>query len=1068
MRLICSPSQQALEERALEIIGGYMKRRERAMVIVPSQATFLMERRILEKTGAPGFLDIEVFSFEKLTERALEWSGGRGRRVIGEVGLAMSAKKAILSLEGLEAVGGRDAEGLHQRVAELVSALKMELISPEALRQAAAQSQGRIAQKLADVAAIYTCMEALRGEDVADMRDVERDAIAGMAEYIQGSHVLIHGFETLPAMRLEAIARILEAAGECTVTFELEHGNPIYAKVERHMEAVAAAGRSAGRKVKVEMAEDARGGELRHLFDHLYAYPYAAYGGHVERIAIAHGRTKAHEVAYAAQRILESGLPAAQVGIVASDTAAYADSVARIFQRTGIPYFIDGKRTLADCRAAVLLLSGLDVLAGGWRIDDVLRHLGTGFLPVCEEEAAALAQYARESGVWGSYFRSGFKRGPEDMEDIRQRAFAPLSALAGRMKRGVIEGLPAALAEYMQALEIEAQIEAEAVALESAGFLKDARYWRQVYAALLDVLGQAEAFQGGIPVRDMREMLLAGFESVQIAVVPPGVDEVVMGDITHSIFPHKALLFVLGANEGVLPAAPAGGGVITESELEAIREYIPAFPDRLNFEDQKLYIRRALYGGDQVVVTYAAGEAPPSYIASRIARILPGVQDVNISDMQVHTVQGGMDGLAAELRQSADGHAGELPTLSAYMRQARDVVAEMAGWMLAEETPPQLSPETAQTLFGDMAGSVSVLERYFACPYKHFLEYGIRPREIREYAGDSRDAGVYAHALLDGLARRLRRSSVAWRDATDEQLSGHIRAEAERLLDGENARMAALRDKRQAMTEKFIREEAEIAARAIRYQLSGTEADVFATELRVGFDAPFVLHTPAGDVPIHGMIDRIDTAPAEGGTLIRVVDYKTFDKDFSMTDFFYGLNIQLIVYLMAALSYLEHCGAEAVPAGGFYFNIKLPPAEYGAADAERLKKLRMDGFTVDMPGVTEALDTVDRSGNRLMGRSMNYALQKGEDGVPAMAGANVLQREELAKLMEYACRIAGEAVCSIAGGKIDIAPIVDAYSSPCALCSYGAICRFDPQADVCRLKEKKTKADILAALEEKE
>jgi ATP-dependent helicase/DNAse subunit B len=69
-------------------------------------------------------------------------------------------------------------------------------------------------------------------------------------------------------------------------------------------------------------------------------------------------------------------------------------------------------------------------------------------------------------------------------------------------------------------------------------------------------------------------------------------------------------------------------------------------------------------------------------------------------------------------------------------------------------------------------------------------------------------------------------------------------------------------------------------------------------EARFGMGNPsLVLHTSAGEVRLHGYIDRLDAAP--DGTL-RVIDYKAGSTAISASQLKEGRRLQLPIYAMAA------------------------------------------------------------------------------------------------------------------------------------------------------------------------
>ncbi|MBQ9941677.1 MAG: PD-(D/E)XK nuclease family protein, partial [Christensenellaceae bacterium] len=756
-------------------------------------------------------------------------------------------------------------------------------------------------------ALVYAAMEEAMGAGMHDMRDMEAYAAAllGGCDVVRGKTVLVHGFDLLPERRMQTLAAVAKAAAAMHMTFEAEAEGELFAGQWRNLQKLEKTLSAAGVAVeKHRLSGIAREREIAHLMENLYAYPYARYGGKVENIRLIAAEDREQEVTYVAERILsetcEGGLRMRQLGVMTADVAGYGPVIRDVFGRCGIPFFMEEKRTLKESSLGIFLTSALDVLRSGrWRAADVLRHMKAGFLPVSREETDILQNHIREYGLKGWALKKPLLRGDEQLEDIRTRGAGPLLALQEEMKNNGPSGR--ALLAYLDALSAEEKLEQQADEMDALGLPGEARFLRQVYAKTRDLLLQVDTFAGRRDLADLRDVIAAGLESAAVAVVPPRVDEVVVGDITHSIFPLKEHIFVLGANDGILPPLPAEGGLISEYEVEKLRQEQPNFPDRPTFDDMKAHIRRGLYGGKKLTVSYSAADGLPSQLIDRILRLFPAAAVESAGEVQVRSARGGMEALAKELRRRMDGQSMEESLIPAYIKEDKQRLLSLLPGLTFENRPAQLQPAAARQLYGQRRANVSAIEQYYQCPYKHFVRYGLRPKEVREYEEDAREAGTYVHALMDGFAKNLKKNRLRWAEVDDEQIADLMAHTAGECMDEHNRGIFS--GKRFAFTEKRLREEAVLAARAVRGQLAGTGVDVNASEQSFGFQGGYVLHTPHGDIALRGKIDRVDAAEIGGETYLRVVDYKTGEKRFSMASAYYGLNIQLPVYLMAVLAY---------------------------------------------------------------------------------------------------------------------------------------------------------------------
>lgn len=1045
MEIIYSSHYHALQAQLYRMAGQALRQNRPTLILVPAQASFLVESGILRECGVQGFLELEVMSFEKLTSRMLELEGGRVLPALDGAGVAMLAKRAMRQAQGLRALNTED-ERLHQRVGELVSALKSEEIFPEQLRALAEGQQTSTADKLLDVADIFEQMLALSGGSMMDGRDQEKlvqGKFAGSA-YLQKRDIIIFGFDILPALRMKSIVALAQSAASLKLLMEAADDGVLQKQWQcvKRLEALA---RSQGIAPVLREFQASPSGEIGFLQKSLYAYPAERYEKKPEAVEIVCAANRQKEVEYAAQRILEhtceQGGKMREVAILAGSMGEYEAAVRDVFARAGIPFFLESKRALLESSAAEFALSALDILARRWRLADVLRHLKCGFL--CDErEETALVRHAREYGLRGYAFRRGFKKDGEEIEALRQRAFGPLLELERRAEQ---ENIAALLLEYLEQVGLGPKLEGQAEELEQLGFLAEGRYLRQVYEAMCALIGQALALGEQMDAGELRQVLEAGFEAAQISIIPPATDEVSLGDITHSIFERKKLVIVLGANEGSLPLTPDGAGLINDYEIAELRKELPAFPNKMEFDDQKAYLRRGFAAGERLVLCYHREDAPPSYLVHRLHRLFPALEEEQAESRPLRSAQASYDNLASELRALADGQQQGSELLSAYIGEEKKKLAELLPSVQFDNTPANLGRAVARGLYGPPAASVSRMERYFECSYRHFMEYGIRPEKIREFEEDAGSAGTYIHDLMDGFAQELAERKLSWAEIDDAVLQEVVDSAAEKRMEEHNR--GIFREKRFAFSEKRLREEAAMAARAVRSQLAGSSVRVAASEAGFGGDI-FSLPTPYGRLTLRGRIDRVDEAVSDGQAYVRVVDYKTGAKKFSLTDVYYGLNLQLLVYLMAVENYYRAHGREVFPAGGFYFEIKLPYIPEDADEQSRLSKFKMNGFILAEDSVAQSFSGQEQS--------MNLRIKA--DGLAD--GENTFSKEQMHALFDYTKNMILQAAAEMSEGELSLCPVADGENLPCRYCDYHAVCGFDElyRGNQVRQKQKMDKA----------
>lgn len=1058
MEIFISESQQSLENRLFAHIQQHIAKKAGYMLLlVPAQASFLMERQIVERCGGQGFMTIEVMSFEKLCERILKTSGGRADVVIDRVGLSMLCKKAVKSLKTLRAMDP-DQKDIHQKTGELIASLKAENITPHVLRSIAENQRQATRDKLLDVADIFQYIE--ENASAPDLRDLEKRAIerAAMASFLQHADVAVYGFDTFTALRIDMLRALLPLSGSLEVYLEMDEERQLYKNQQFFLRQLGEMAQSIGAAFRKNYLAPVKyaSSEIDHVFRHVFAYGREIFQGPAPAIRVGQGKSKEEELRWVAQNILSlvgQGVHCREIAVMSGQPGQYENDLRDVFAQGGIPYFYDGKRSLKNSRLALFLLSAVDILESGWRIDHVLRHMKTHLLPLRAGEAEALAKFAGERRLFGSAFKTGFKNCDDTLEEARQRGFSPLIDLAERVKNR--ESLPLCLVEYMEALSLDARLEEEAQRLQEAGFGEDALFTRQLYEKARAILLQAEDFGMGMCLADFRDMLSCGFEAAQIAVIPPCTDEVTVGDVTHSIFSHKKAVFIIGANDGSLPPLPDYGGVFGQAETEEIKEAFPAFPDKPDYDSQKPFIRRCLCSGDALFLSYTDRDKNPSYVVDKILRTFPSIQVEGCDGAVVPSQKGGLQALASDIRSLCDGEEKPLKILGAYLQNSFPKPESLLSWALHTNSPTPVPASLAKGLYGELRGSASLVEGYYYCPYKSFLDRGILPSTPKNGAPDHRIAGIYAHQLLESFVNILNQTGQTWGSLSHQEIDQLI-DQAGQAHQGEIPQFST---KRFQYYEKRIRQEVSASCKAIQSQLQDTACTTWAVEQPFGYHGELKIETPLGDISLVGKIDRIDVAESGGRRYVRVIDYKTGSAAFSPKKFAAGIGLQLVIYLMAVAALFD----QAEPVGAFYFHVSYPVLKPGEGEEDRAGQYVMEGVVAEDYQGLSAFTPKD-SGYK----SMKISMTKEGDQVVVKAGENTFTRDQLSALMDLAREIVRDAAMSIYSGANAISPLIG-DSSPCEYCPYGAVCRFDGifSGSQCRILENTKKADLLKLAEER-
>ncbi len=1016
MNILYSRSYNALFDALYEQIEGILRHGRQGIVIVPAQVSFLIESGILRRLRLPGFMDVEVMSFEKLVSRVSELEGGRALPVLDKASYAMLAKLALSEEKELAVL--KDGADMHEQLAAMVFAMKGEHVRPEDLLNLSQNFSGYFKDKLIDIARLYARMQAAAGS-LYDSADFERYA-AGLfsgSAYLKEKEALVFGFDVLPAARMDTLTALAAAARDCTLFFQAGEG----AEFQKQRQSLLKLERALGALPREIIREEAAP-EAQHIARYFYEYPYEKFPRVPQNLFIAKASSKKKEVEYAAGVILKNreGRRFSDFSLCMADPREYALLLEEVFFKAGIPYFLENKRPVMKSGAAALVLSALDiVIRGRWRRADVFRYLKSGF-PCPDAQADEIISRAKEYGLKG--YR--FKAEGDQSEDVRA-VFQPLYLLEEGVRAGEAPGK--LLQELLSHLNVEKRLEEQAKAAAEAGFHAESRYLSQLYEAILDLIRKTDILQNA-SLEQVRDVLEAGFQSTRLSVIPPGHDEVAVFDVTHSIDERREFTLILGVNEGVLPLPLSPGGLITAGETAELRRLLPGFPGLMEFEDQRAYIKNCLLRGQKLYLTYR--EEQPSHIIERLHSLFPALLEEDADALPLPSAEASFGALIKELSGALAG--GEPGALTAsYLAGAPRLLDEAAAAFLRDRQPALLDPPVAKELYYLNNTSVSRIESFYSCSYRHYLDYGLRPREVPEFEEDAMNAGSYVHALLEGFTEEVQKKGRSWQDYSDGEIDETMARVAEGQIEGHNR--AIFQNKRFAFTEKRLRAEAALAARAVREQLQGTEVSVAAGEAAFS-GSVMELETSFGKVSVRGKIDRVDKVEKGGVSLLRVVDYKTGDEKFSRAEAEMGLSIQLITYLMAAESYYKKAG-NALGVGGFYFSVALPLLSEEKED-KRYEGFRMNGFILASYDEARAFDSVDEGQMESMNAELNKAARE-------VKGKETFRREDMKELFAFVRGLIQSAVEKMAGGELRVNPAKRKGQLPCRYCTYRAICMYE-------------------------
>lgn len=1071
-------------------------------IIVPDQATFIMEKRVLNTLGDEEASRTRVFGLVRLASHILEKTGGVDRPFLDGSGKGVLVYRALRELHHklpLFSVAIRKG-GFSAIAAELAAEFKNYNIAPQDLRTAAdAVGDQRLKAKVQELAiiteAINSATEAcgyLDGEDRLSM------AAARIADYpgIGSISLVVDKFSRLSPSQLLLLFSCMKHMEAVSITFKIAEPDfsRAYFSNNRHptarlLFAVHRNAETSNIPLQVSKMEkiDFRhspGSALAHFARNATfrgsTLPETIFSDISDDIRFVTHLSIEEEVNSCAVKIVslcrDHGCTFKEIAVIVPEGAVYSTGCRRIFRLHGVPCFVDMRESLAGNPVSVALLAVFDVLRGGWRHDDVFRLLKSGLLPIDEGVVDRLENYALSVGLQGSKMWRELTFEVQELEAARVSLVQPLLDFRESLRREV--EVKQALEAYVTLLirwQLPSRIKKLSCELETLGRLDKAGHMRQIWQSACNLMDQiVEICAGGrLTLAELHSMMAMGLEGGSTGIIPPSLNEVFVATSSRSQLPEVKHLFLLGAAEGWIPKGAGTQDVLSDSDRKRLRACgLELAPDMreiaveqtdelfglLSMPTKSLWISRPLTDHEGKAVL-------PSTMLSDIKYYFPKIVDNwDLGDMKwgpeveaATTTQALLKHLAPTIRQRKEIDT-KLFGICSKKANVDQLVASLSSgfnW----DNGASLSTKWIDEYFGENPrGSISALEMYRRCPFSWYAKYAASLRE-RKVAGP-RDVGygLLMHNIIDEVMKSAENHGE-WEKMEACSISDLIEKTLGDIQKKGNAALG-LHPSHKGFARWYLGRLANSSHEAvlkISRQLSEGSFRPVGHEVKFGDGGefpPYKIRVPGGrTLNLQGRLDRLDVLQKNGQSYLRVVDYKSGDKKLSLSDMLEGIEMQLPAYLVVALSSMSHFQGAAgaiQPAGIFY--MKVEPKELKLSNSmdvdvvtEKTKQMLLSGYILDDVDIVKAMDrNIESSGT-----SSIVKAKLNKDGTFS-SSTRTLSAGGFKKLEGKINSKIGELAFNMFRGDISIKPLKTKVTTACSYCPYKDLCRFEH--GVCEMK----------------
>lgn len=1078
--------QHAINESMVNAQTNYI-------ILVPEQFTLQTQKDLVQLHPRHGIMNIDVLSFLRLAYRVFEETGKPNRVMIEDTGKSMVVKKVLLEKRSeLVRYGANiNKPGFVDEMKSLISEFYQYSVGDQAISkmEELAGHQPLLKHKIKDIKTIFEgFQEFLRERYITneELLDVLSEMIcrSGM---VKKSVICLDGYTGFTPTQYKVLSELMLHAKELfvTVTMDPEEADKshqehdLFYLSKNTIDKLKKNAKEAGIPVILHRLEGTpkrffKNEPLAFLEKEIYRYSGKIYNKKQEDIRIFAAKDALQEVIWTVGEIKHllrnNQYRYREIAIVTGTMERYGRFIRREFERAGLPCFLDETRTMLSNPVVELLRAVIDIVEQDYSYDSVFRYLKSGLVSYDREEIDILENYVIALGIrgharWIKEFTRKYRTRQEipleRMNAIRKQIIIELEPVYQTLskKGNTVKIWITALHSFFVEHNVEEQMDvfAEKWKLSPEPELRlKAKEYEQVYRLTMELFDRVVELLGSdcLPLREFRDILETGFREAKLSLIPPGVDQIVAGDIERTRLKDIKVLFFLGVNEGVIPRTKAGGGLLSDTDRELFSQNgIELSPTReqsaytaefylylsLTKPQQKLYLSYAGLEGKKT--------AWPSPLIARVKQLFSKIKVETDADYknQAEFILGTdrgltyfIQGLRAEQgnKQSDDWSS----LFHLYRKQEPGIFKRLMEAACYHREEQGLSSKTALSLYGStLLGSATRMERYAACAFAHFLSYGLKLEERAEYRIAMPDIGNIFHTAMELFGKKLKATKSDWHHMTHE-LREALGKECVREATWDYGNGILDSSRRNAYLITKVERILSRTLLVVEQQIKAGKFEPFAYEEKFSHNDRFL--------KLSGRIDRLDMFEEENHLFLRVVDYKTGRASFDLNQLYYGLQTQLGIYLESGMEMVGRLFPEKkiIPAGMLYYQIDDPiVSKSSQAEFEIQKALMMNGLvnrSVQSLTLQDGKFTGEEGSLAPMHKSIVIPVGTTKSGeLTKTSGAT--SEENLKGLKCFLDKQLSDRAKEIILGKTDLSPYRLGSKTACDYCLYPGICGFD-------------------------
>ena len=1081
------------------------------ILLVPDQYSFRAEQKVLKELGQTSVFRVSVMSFSTLVRRILSTVGGATHSLITDTGKSMLMSKAMGEIRDqlnlFKAVANKP--GFIEMAKSLVDEMKRYDMDMEELRETVRESGDKeLVQKFQDILLFFDAYEKEVHKGYVDSVDEMNFALEkiGQADFLKNAEVFLDEFNDFSVMQLSFIQALMENSRRVVLTLTLDKVNEkgdVFQITKDTETKIFKMAELAGVSIEkpLIMPDEVplrfrNNQEMAHLESEYFRYPNRVFKEENKAIRIYKAQNSYDEVERLAldikRRIREDDtLRYRDLSILCRNIDVYENIIISVFREHEIPVFLDKRREIDGSPLSQYILALLEITVEGFTYDALFKLLKTGLSHLSEEEVDVLENYVLANGIkGGNYQKEWVYPYPNMRDELSGKAYLlrtneireKISTVYGSLKDSLLdaENVLEVTRLIYEHLENHGVLSRSVEMVNEIGDMELAKEHQEVMKGiasilddLVDVLGEDK-----LDIAVYGEIMKQAMISLKIALIPLTLDQVILGDVARVKSDNIRGLYILGVNDGVFPKTVSDEGIITDKDIVKLKEN--GFDLFIDSKTRSIYEQFLVYTAftipnEFLSISYVGADMDgksqrPSLVIGRLKKLFPLLREeayVNPMDKEsgdIAEVEGKVatfNELIKEMRRNYQGDPvnplwGEVYSWFSEDDQFKDRLMVSRDGLRYSNVTMNLTRESVKALYGDQLYlSVSRLERFTSCPFAYYVQYGLKAKDRVMHEVTAPDVGTLMHEVIDKFTEDIRGMQMGMSEIDKTFIRDAVDKLVDEAIDKTNT-IYKSSPRYKHMGEK-VKKIINRSLETITAQISKGSFVPMFNELGFGKDGeklpPLSIEIPdtGEDALLRGRIDRIDVMEMDGKSYIRIIDYKSSAKDVSLKDVFYGLQLQLLVYLDVILkNWNTILSSQAAPGAVLYFRLDNPivKGSQNLTDEEIERKvmesLRLKGLLLKDARVIRSMDKDIDEFSLVIPAKFN---KQGE----VVSSANrsdknkeiILTEEEFDVLRDYVRESIGRILKELFDGNISILPYKDKDKIPCTYCTYKSICQFD-------------------------